>query len=104
MNKEKLATLCSYGDYSNSNYGSHCMRVTLPASRKNKHGITIYFSYDTVVAFRGWVNNKRVLVVHKNDYSRTTGKHLNCIDGGDKKGRVDDTTFEKLYRQALKNA
>ena len=105
MKENKLPTIYSYGDYSNSNYGAHCMRVDIPASRKNKHGLTIYYSYNTCVAFRGYVSaEKRGLFVRENIWGSTTGKHLNAIDGGDKKSRIDGATFEKLFKKALANA
>lgn len=81
------------------------MRVNLPKSRKNKHGLTIYFSYNTVVAFRGYVSEeKRGLFVRKNTFSNTTGKHLNAIDGGNKKDRLNSEEFERLFAKALRNA
>ena len=81
------------------------MRVDIPRSRKGKHGISLYFSYDTLVAFRGDIGNGyRELVVHTNDWSTTTGKHLNWIDGGEQDTRVKDKEFEKYYKIALKNA
>ena len=105
MNKENLPTIYSYGDYSSSNYGAHCMRVDITRSRKNKHGLTIYYRYNTCVAFRGFINEeKRGLFVIKNYWNTTTGKHLNMIDGGDKASRLDEKEFEKLFRRALKNA
>ena len=104
MRQDNLPTLRNYGDYSNSNYGAHCMRVDIPASRNGKSGITLYFSYDTLVAFRGETKKGSSLYVHTNDWGTTTGKHLNWIDGGDKESRLSDKEFEKLYKQALKNA
>ena len=105
MKSDNLPSIRSYGDYSNYNYGAHCMRVDIPPSRKGKHGITLYFSYETIVAFNGVIDGKfGCRVVHKNDWGTTTGKHLNMIDGGAKDKRVDDKEFEKLYKKALKNA
>lgn len=104
MNKQNLPTLYNYGYYSSDNYGAHTMRVQIPATRKGKSGITLYYSYDTIVAFRGVIDGNYRLVVHKNEWGVTTGKHLNMIDGGNKDARVDDATFEKLYKKAIKNA
>lgn len=56
--------------------------------------VTVWFSYKTPVAFQV---NGHGLVVRENDWSNTTGKHLNRIDGGNKKGRVDATTFQRLF-------
>lgn len=105
MKNYDLPTINTYGDYSSSNYGAHCMRVDIPRSRANKHGITLYYSYNTCVAFRGFINNDQYgLFVIKNYWGSTTGKHLNMIDGGRKEKRLDNATFEKLFKKALANA
>lgn len=104
MKKTELPSLWTYGDYSSSNYGAHCMALDIPPSTPKKHGITLYFSYNTLVAFRGYVGAYRELIVHKNIWGNTTGKHLNTIDGGDKSSRVDGDTFQKLFNKALRNA
>jgi len=36
MKNYNLPTIHTYGDYSSSNYGAHCMRVDIPRSRTNK--------------------------------------------------------------------
>ena len=59
-------------------------------------GMELYYSYKTLVAFR---YNGR-LVVRENDWSTTTGKHLNLLDGGDKKSRVGAGEFFDLLNQA----
>ena len=66
-------------------------------SLRLEHGLidTFYF-YATPVAFRQ--NGK--LFVSENVWSRTTGKHLTQIDGGDKKSRIPHDEFEKLYNKA----
>lgn len=104
MNKEKLVNISSYGDYSSSNYGAHCMRVDIPASAKNKHGIILYFSYNTLIAFRGFVNEeKQGLFIIKNYWGSTTGKHLNFICSNKEK-RLDEKVFNNLFNKAIKNA
>lgn len=104
MNKNKLCSISSYGEYSSSNYGSHCMMVDIPASAKNKHGITLYFSYNTLIAFRGYVDTeKHGLFIIKNYWGSTTGKHLNFICS-DKKRRLDEDVFNNLFNKAIKNA
>lgn len=40
-------------------------------------GITVYFSYSTPVAF---VTPQGELVIRQNDWSATSGRHLNIID------------------------
>ncbi len=57
--------------------------------------LTLWFSYSTLVAFQ--THNDR-LVVRKNEWGPTTGKHLNAIDGGNMKARVDSDEFETLWR------
>lgn len=52
--------------------------------------ITLWYSYTTVVAFYTPQTGK---VVCENVWGSTTGKHLNEIDGGDKKSRVNRDTF-----------
>lgn len=105
MKKDNIPTLSSYGDYSSCNYGAHCMRLEIPATAKNKHGITLFFSYDTLIAFRGFINESmHGLFVVKNTFSNTTGKHLNFIDGGRKESRLEYSQFIKLFNKAIKNA
>ena len=82
----------NYGNYSSDNYGANSICIQLGA-------ITIYYSYDTIVAFEGY-NSKGVyfgLTVCKNCWGPTTGKHLNFIDGGAKSKRLDrDEFLQKL--------
>ena len=72
-------------------------------------GIDIYYSYATPVAFhlhsakvRSDLNG--VLTVSKNVWSRTTGKHLTQIDGGDKKSRIPHDQFVSLYKKEFNEA
>ena len=58
----------------------------------------LYFSYDTIIAFQE--AGREVTVTH-NIWSSTTGRHLNEIDGGEKKDRVDHNTFQKQLGEAL---
>ena len=58
--------------------------------------LRVYFSYSTPVAFRLDGN----LVIRQNDWSTTTGKHLNAISEN-KKDRISGEKFEDLYRKAL---
>lgn len=55
--------------------------------------LTLYFSYRTVIAFH---TPDTGTVVRVNDWSTTTGKHLNSIDGGSadaKRARVEGSEF-----------
>ena len=75
--------ISNYMDYSSNNYGSS--RAVYIGS------LTLYFSYDTVIAFS---SPKTDLVIRVNDWSVTTGKHLNAINTN-KKIRIDGEEFEK---------
>jgi len=57
--------------------------------------VTVWFSYVTPVAFQVGHND---IVVHENDWGRTTGKHLNAIEPDHSK-RVDHDTFCKLWNE-----
>lgn len=104
MNKNNLPRKWNYSGYSSGNYGAHTIAVDIPPTRKGKHGIILYFSYDTIVAFRGFIDNDNYgLFVAKNIWGATTGKHLNMIYSNKSK-RLDYNVFEKLYNKALKNA
>lgn len=84
----------SYGQYSSDNYGAHCLVVSMGS-------VTVWFSYKTPIAFHVDGHSR---VVHQNDWGPTTGKHLKWIDGGDKdakKRRVDDETFERLWKERV---
>jgi len=85
-------SLSSYGNYSSSNYGAHCLEVRVG-------NLTLYFSYRTVVAFH---TSKTGTVVRQNDWGATTGKHLNWIDSGDKKSRVNREVFEQKLNEVLR--
>lgn len=60
--------------------------------------VTVWFSYKTPIAFQ-IAGNARV--VRQNDWSVTTGKHLNAIDGGDKASRVSGEEFERLWTEQM---
>jgi hypothetical protein len=86
----ELPRISSYGQYSSDNYGAHTLRVELP-------GITLYFSYHTVIAFRGRTYGLRV---SENLWGPTTGKHLNWISD-DKSRRVSREEFERSLKEEL---
>lgn len=56
--------------------------------------ITVWFSYDTPIAFRS--SGERV--VRENIWSTTTGKHLNAIDGGTKEAKANRVSSEEFDR------
>jgi hypothetical protein len=79
-----------YGDYSSDNYGVNCLRLQIG-------GLTLYLSYKTVIAFHTIETGK---VIRKNDWSTTTGKHLNWINA-DKKRRISGDVFENQLNEVL---
>ncbi len=87
----QLPTIRSYGDYSSSNYGAHTLEVNLP-------GLTLYFSYQTVIAYHDLQEGE---VVSKNVWGKTTGKHLNFIDNGNKADRLPHDEFERRLAAVL---
>lgn len=91
-NKPNMPRFENYGKYSSDNYGAHTLVFT------DARGMNFYYSYKTLVAFSG---GKHGLVVHENVWGNTTGKHLNWIDGGDKKSRVSSDRFDELLADEL---
>lgn len=61
-------------------------------------GVTLWFSYETLVAFRvGGMN-----VLRSNEWGATTCRHLNTIAGGAGLGRrVEEAEFQRLYRELV---
>lgn len=88
-----IPTFESYGKYASGNYGVNSIRFTFP------NGLEFYYSYSTLVAFRSIETG---LVVSKNIWSTTTGKHLNWIDGGRKDERYEYSTMQKKLQDILR--
>lgn len=59
------------------------------------NGLTLWFSYETVIAFQTTGNR----VVSENVWSQTTGKHLNHLC--DKRDRVPRAEFNQRLAEAL---
>lgn len=89
-----IPTFTSYGEYASSNYGAHSLMFSLP------NGVNFYYSYQTLVAFRSPFSGQVVMV---NMHSTTTGKHLNWIDGGNKRQRVSPEVFEAKLQEMLEH-
>ena len=87
-----LPTISSYGNYSSDNYGAHALRVDFD-------NLTLWYSYQTILAFRGWGYPR---LVRQNSWGPTTGKHLNAIDGGEKSSRLPGDVFEAKLAAVLK--
>jgi len=87
---KQLPEISSYGDYSSDNYGVNSLMVDLDTIR-------LYYSYKTIVAF---YTVQTGLVVCKNNWSVTTGKHLNWINP-DKSKRVKYDDFQVQLQSAL---
>ncbi len=81
----------NYGQYSSSNYGANSIYIDVGSLR-------LYFSYDTVVAFREAAEYSKV--VSENIWGPTTGKHLNWIEP-DHSARLDRNEFEKQLQEVL---
>jgi len=81
-----LPTIACYGPYA-GNYGSHALRVSIGP-------IDVWYSYETPIAFHVSGHER---VVRQNDWSTTTGKHLNTICSN-KKSRVTSEEFERLWK------
>lgn len=65
------------------------VRISHPTGRPNFtraeiNGLTIWYSYETPIAFQFTGN----VIVSENAWSNTTGKHLNLIDGGDRQAKA----------------
>lgn len=86
----------NYGNYSSDNYGANSIAVRMGERR-------VYYSYDTLVAFKGR-NSKgeEFNCVIQNQWGPTTGKHLNWIDGGDKKSRLTPEEFNAKLQEFLR--
>lgn len=87
----EMPSFGTYGNYSSENYGAHALVFHMPKG-------DVYFSYKTPVAFR---TREAGLRVRQNDWSTTTGKHLNAIDGGNKKTRIPGEQFERELAAAF---
>lgn len=87
-----MAIIKSYYPYASKNYGINSIKMEFD-------NLTLFFSYDIVIAFI----DSGELTIRKNDWSTTTGKHLNAINDN-KKIRIDGNLFEsKLARVLLKH-
>ena len=89
---KSLVSIYNYGNYSSSNYGSSRAVVV--------GDLTLYFSYQTVVAFED--NKTNQFVICENKWSSTTGRHLNWISR-DKNIRVPYEEFQEKLEKTLLN-
>ena len=82
--------------------GNTEISVEHPTDRPNFYvltagNLTVWFSYKTPIAFRdGWAD----VTIRENDWSVTTGKHLNYVDE-DKRRRIDGDEFEQRLEAVL---
>lgn len=84
--------ISKYGNTKSDNYGVNSLCVSIG-------DITLWFSYQTVVAYQ--MPHQDSPVVSENLWGPTTGRHLNAIDGGVKKSRVNRGLFEAALQRAL---
>lgn len=75
-----------------------CNTSIITVKNRNDEDMDLFFSYQTLVAFK---IPGQPPVVRKNDWSVTTGKHLNAIDDGNKKTRVDEAKFTELLEAQI---
>jgi len=80
----------NYGHYSSDNYGSHSQAITIG-------GITLYFSYNTVVGFEAPEYGERIC---ENVWTTTTGKHLNWLEP-DKDRRIPYEQFKQELTKVI---
>ena len=85
----QLPKFSTYGNYSSDNYGAHALVF------EDASGNEFWFSYKTLVAFRGPSGKRYVL---RNYWSTTTGKHLNAIDDGAKNARLTKDAFAAAFQ------
>jgi hypothetical protein len=85
-------SIAPYGKYSGGGW-ANAMEVRVGV-------LSLRFSYRTVVAFS---TPETGLVVCQNEWGTTTGKHLNWIDGGDKKSRLPRAEFLNALTKAMRN-
>lgn len=77
---------------------TYCNNTTASNAQRIDAGpVSVWYSYRTVVAIQ---IDDGPIVVRKNEWGPTTGKHLNAIDGGDKASRVDAAAFGEVYALA----
>lgn len=74
----------SYGGYKSDNYGVNSLMVT-------DSGIEYYYSYTALIG----IKSRGILKCIRNYWGKTTGKHLNWLDGGNKKDRLTSEEFQK---------
>lgn len=86
-----LPKISNYGQYKSDNYGVHTLCVDLG-------NLTLYYSYETIVAYSDPDDG---LVCSKNQWTVTTGKHLNWIQP-DKSKRFDPEAFDYMLAAAIK--
>ena len=75
-----------------NHYSTGCNAVMVEIGR-----LTLYFSYQTVVAFK----SEDKLVVSENVWGKTTARHINSIDGGNKAHRLDRASFKAALEKLL---
>lgn len=62
------------------------------------NGITLYFSYETLIGFRKGI----FLCIRKNEWGNATGKHINAIPGSGSVSRKDKEQFMCAYQEVMK--
>jgi len=83
----------------NVRLGDYCDWSTNAKYVVINEAIKIYFSYETPIAFI--LNGE--LTIRQNDWSITTGKHLNAINSN-KEVRINSEEFNQVLESAVKIA
>lgn len=84
----------------NTTFGFYNKNTARNAPYLVVNGVTFYFSYSTLVGVRSPFE----VSVLQNPARCTTGKHLNWIDGGNHKNRLNQKEFDKAAIKAMKLA
>jgi hypothetical protein len=73
------------------------LQVSANFTQVDFDNVVFWFSYGTLIAYHVMGNPK---VIRQNDFSNTTGKHLNVIDDDHTK-RVKGVVFEAMYQRDI---
>lgn len=87
-----LPKISSYGNYSDNR------NVVIPSLQIDLGEITLYYSYNTIVAYSDSQDGQ---IVCRNEWGVTTGKHLNWINPNHKT-RTPINEFQTMLIDALK--
>lgn len=64
-------------------------------TRVEVNGLTLYFSYQQLVAFR----KGTMLCVRENEWGNTTGKHINAIPDSKRVQKLSEEEFTSIWNE-----